>query len=97
MTFTGMILKLARYMQADAVAMDGRKIRRTADFNEYDKECIDVYVTNLTNLFYHSNGRKWEDVLNDIHRIAPYGFRFGFKAQDEVIAVCKEYGIKIEV
>ena len=93
MTFTGMIKKLARFMQADAVAEEGRVIKHVSDFTEADKESIDVYVMNLTNLFYHSNGRKWEDVLMDIHRIAPIYFRIGFKEQDEVIATCREYGI----
>ena len=93
MTFTGMIRKLARFMQADAVAEEGRDIHSIKDFTDADKECIDVYAMNLTNLFYNSNGRKWEDVLSDIHRIAPIYFRIGFKEQDEVIAVCREYGI----
>lgn len=93
MTFTGMIRTIARYMQADAVAEEGRNIQNLSDFTEADKECIETYVMMLTNLFYRSNGRKWEDVLADIHRFAPINFRLGFNAQDEVIAVCREYGI----
>ena len=96
MTLTGMCKQLAVAMQQDVAHNENRWVWRMSDFTEYDKECIETYTNRLIRLFSGANGRRWSEIRTEIRRMAPDGFNFGFKAQDDVIAVCESYGIMMK-
>ena len=94
MTFTTMTARLARMIQQNRIhETEDRRITRVSDFNEYDCECIDTIANQLRNLFYHSDGRMWYNVLAKIKHIAGHNFYLGFNAQQIIIDTCAEYGI----
>ena len=84
--------KIAEFIVQDRAIAEGRIIRSASDFTDCDLEEIEVLRHNLFNLFYRSNGRKWEDVLADIKRISGSDFFLGFKAQEKIINTCARYG-----
>ena len=94
MTFTAMTKTIAKMIvQDNAYATERRYIKGDADLTEYDEECVDLYSRQIRHLLMNSDGCKWNYVLNGFKIITGRDFHLGFKAQDKIINVCKEYGI----
>ena len=96
MTLTGMCKELAVCMQQQAAFNEHRMVWRLSEFTDYDIECVSTYENRLIRLFSGANGRLWSEIRTEIRRMAPDGFHFGFRAQDEVINICEKYGIKMK-
>ena len=93
MTFSCMTKTLAKMIVQDqASILEHRTIKGDADLTDYDLECVDLYANQLRNLFMNSDGRKWDDVLRKIKKIAGVDVRIGFRAQDTIIDTCSTYG-----
>lgn len=88
--------KIAENIVFDRAFHENRFIFSALDFTEADLEEIETLRNQLFRIFYNSNGRKWDDVLNEIHIVGGTDF-IGFKAQNKIIETCAKYGIVFEV
>ena len=97
MTINGLCKKLAENIVFDRAFHNNRFIFASYQYTESDLEEMETLRSQIFNLFYRSNGRKWANVFSDLKRICGSDSFIGFKAQDKIIATCANYGINFEV
>lgn len=69
-----------------------RWIWRTSDLTRSDKAEIKAKTAEVARIL--QSGGSWNEVLQELHKIATSGFHIGFKEQNRIIATCEKNGVK---